>query len=186
MKSGVSSRSGAENRMDLTAWNISVLDIFFGVIILVAMIRCIIKGFIAEFLSVAALILGIAGAILFSGGGADLLRRYTGIERFAQLAAFLIIFLLVYLFTKLFEGLLQRLFARLELEKIDRSLGFFLGLLEGALAVAVIVLVLELQPFFPAEELLEESFIGRTVLRFLPYGLSFLNRGENGGEPIDV
>ena len=171
---------------DIAAWNISVLDILFGVIILIAMIRCILKGFIAEFLSVAAIILGIAAAIIFSGGGADLLIRYTGIQRFAQLSAFLIIFLLVYLITKLFEGLLQRIFERLKLEKLDRSLGFFLGIIEGALAVTVIVIVLELQPFFPAEDLLEESFIARTILRVLPYGLSFLNRRDNGGDIIDV
>jgi membrane protein required for colicin V production len=176
----------ADAAADIAAWNISVLDILFGVIILVAMIRCILKGFIAEFLSVAAIILGIAGAIIFSGGGADLLRRYTGIERFAQLAAFLIIFLTVYLITKLLEGLLQRLFDRLNLERLDRSLGFFLGIIEGGLAVTVIVLVLELQPFFSVEDLLKESFIARTILRILPYGLSFLNRGENGGEIIDV
>ena len=171
---------------DIAAWNISVLDILFGVIILVAMIRCILKGFIAEFLSVAAIILGIVGAIIFSGAGAGILQRYTGIQRFAQLASFLIIFILVYLITKLLEGLLQRLFERLKLEKLDRSLGFFLGILEGGLAVTIIVLVLELQPFFDAEGLLEESFIARNILKVLPYGLSFLNRGGNGGEIIDV
>lgn len=176
----------ADAAADIAAWNISILDILFGVIILVAMVRCILKGFIAEFLSVAAILLGIAGAIIFSGVGADLLSRYTGIQRFAQLAAFLIIFLLVYLITKLLEGLLQRLFERLKLEKLDRSLGFFLGIIEGVLAVTVIVLVLELQPFFPAEDILEESFIARNILRALPYGLSFLNRGNNGGEITDV
>ncbi len=49
--------------------------------------------------------------------------------------------------------MLSRFVERVELEQLDRALGLFLGIIEGAVVVLVIILLIKLQPLFPAEKL---------------------------------
>jgi membrane protein required for colicin V production len=70
---------------------------------------------------------------------------------------------------KLFENALNRLIERVHLESLDRALGLFLGVAEGIFVVFMLVLLLQLQPFFDPDELLEQSTIARFMLPLLPY-----------------
>ena len=147
---------------------ISPLDIVFIVILAGAAIRCTFRGFISEVLSMAALILGVLGAIFFSKAGATLIDGYIGVSRWNQIIAFLVIFVLVYLVIKLIEHLLRRILERINLEKLDRTLGFFLGLFEGILVVVLAVYLMKVQPIFDLDLLLEKSWIAGLVLEVLP------------------
>ena len=147
---------------------INPLDIVFIVLISAAAIRCAFKGFVAEVMSFAALILGVVAAVFFSKAGATLIDTYIGFSNWNQIIAFLIIFVAVYLFVKLLEGILHRLFDKIHLEKLDRVLGFFLGLAEGGLAVALLVYLMRVQPIFDMEALLSNSTIARFVLDIIP------------------
>lgn len=146
----------------------SPLDIVLMVLIGAAAIRCAFKGFISEFMSFAALILGIVAAVFFSSAGAVLIDTYVGFSNWNQIIAFLIIFIVVYLLVKLFEGLLHRIFEKIHLDRLDRVLGFFLGLVEGGLAVMLLVYLMRVQPIFDLQPLLEESVIARFVLEIIP------------------
>lgn len=115
------------------------IDILFGVIILVTTIRCIMKGFVAEALSMAAVILGILIAVIFAGQAAKLIDKLIAPSPWNQLAAFLILFLLVYLVIKIIQNALHTVFEKLHLDKLDKALGLFLGLVEGVLLVAVLL-----------------------------------------------
>lgn len=147
---------------------ISPLDIVFIVLIAAGAIRCAFRGFISEVMSFAALILGVAAAVFFSKAGASLIDRYVGVSNWNQIIAFLVIFILAYLIVKLLEGILHRIFDRIHLEKLDRVLGFFLGLAEGCLAVFLLVYIMQVQPIFNLQELLENSAISRFVLEIIP------------------
>ena len=144
------------------------LDIVFIVLIAAGAIRCAFKGFIAEFMSFAALILGVAAAVFFSKQGAVLIDTYAGFSNWNQIIAFLIIFILVYLLVKLLEGILHRIIDRIHLDRLDRVLGFFLGLVEGSLAVVLIIYVMRAQPIFDLQPLLDQSAISRFVLEMIP------------------
>jgi membrane protein required for colicin V production len=159
--------------------NIGTLDIVFAVIVVVAVIRCVYRGFIAEVLSAAALLLGIACAVLFARPAAVLLENYTGIDSASIVIAFLAVFLVVYILIKIGEGLIHRLFEALKLEKLDRALGFFLGIVEGVLLCAVITFLLYLQPFIELGNLLEESIFARLLLQVLPSRVEIFGAGEN-------
>lgn len=158
--------------------NIGTLDIIFGVIVIVAVIRCVFRGFVAEILSVAALLGGIACAVLFARPAARLLEEYTEIRGATIIIAFLAVFLLVYIIIKISEGLLHRLFEALELEKLDRALGFFLGIVEGILLCAVITFILYLQPFIDLGNLLDNSIFAAVLLQVLPSRVEIFRAGE--------
>lgn len=157
--------------------NLGTLDIIFAVILLVAVIRCVHRGFIAELLSVAALLLGIAAAVLFARPVSRLLVRYTEIDKASIVIAFLAVFLLVYIIIKISEGLFHRLFEALHLERLDRALGLFLGLIEGFLLCGIIVFILSVQPFVDTGNLLKESMFADFILKLLPNKIDILPPG---------
>ena len=154
-----------------------MLDYIFGAVILVSVIRCIFKGFVAEVIAVAALGGGIICGILFSGPGAAVIARGLGESSWNRVIAFLVIFIGVYLGLKILEGILYRFLDAVNLENLDRALGFFLGIIEGAVVCVLIILVLVNQPFFNTGRLVDDSFFAGIVLDILP---------AIGGQGIDI
>ena len=144
------------------------IDIVFAVLILVLAVRGAIRGFVAEFGSVAALFLGLGGAIALYKAVAALLDRWFGASLWNSLIAFLVVFLLIYLVVKALERLLAALFDKLDLERLDRAIGLFLGLAEGLLLVGVLLVLLNWQPFFDTRGLLRESLFARFLSPLLP------------------
>lgn len=148
--------------------DVNPLDIVLIVIIAAAAIRCAFKGFIAEFMSFAAIILGVVAAVFFSKAGAILIDTYVGFSNWNQIVAFLVIFILVYLLMKLLEGILYRILDKIHLERLDRVLGLFLGLVEGGLAVMLVVYIMRVQPIFDLQPLLDGSVLARFILEIIP------------------
>lgn len=147
---------------------IAVIDIVFILVVLILAIRGAIKGFVAEIGSMAALILGFGGAIVFYRPVAALIDRYVGQSMWNPLIAFLVLFLILYLVVKLLERLLQSIVERLALNRLDSVLGFFLGLAEAVLLIGVILFALNWQPFFDPRGLLSDSVFARFLFPLLP------------------
>lgn len=157
--------------------DLSGLDIVFIVLVIFAALRAGIRGFVHEFLSMAAVILGITAAVVFSGVAAFLLEPYFGAGPWAQVIAFLGLFLLTYIVVKLLENALNRFIEHIRLESLDRALGFFLGIAEGLLLVFILVLLLQLQPLFDARQMLAESRIAGFFVPLLPYAERLMGAG---------
>jgi membrane protein required for colicin V production len=149
--------------------SLSGLDIVFLVVIVFFTLRVGIKGFVKEFMSMAALILGIAVAVIFSGLVGQYIQPYLGVGPWSQVVAFLALFLITYVVVKLFENALYHIVERINLESLDRALGFFLGLAEGILVVFILILLIQLQPLFEAGDILAESVFARLLTPLLPY-----------------
>ena len=156
----------------------SGIDIVFLVVIAFLAIRAAIRGFVKELLGTAALFLGIAVAVLFSGLAAQFIEEYMGPTIWSQVIAFLGLFLIVYIIVKVFEGALNRLIERIHLDQLDHALGFFLGLIEGLLVVFILLLLIQIQPFFEPDSLIADSFLARLMLPFLPFAAEFLRTGR--------
>jgi membrane protein required for colicin V production len=152
------------------------IDVVFALILAFTTLRAAFRGFVTELLSMASLILGIAAAVLFSGVVGAYLNRFLGESAWSQVAAFLAIFLVVYILLKVFENALHRLIEHIHLESLDHALGLFLGVLEGLLVTFVLILIIQVQPFFPPDSVLEGSAFARLLIPFLPYASEFLNR----------
>lgn len=147
---------------------IAPLDIVFLVIVAISSIRTTLRGFVAEVMSVAAVVGGILAAVIFSGPLAAYIGAHYGGSVWNTVIAFLAVFLACYLVIKLFERALYRLVDAIHLDQLDRALGFFLGIAEGLLIVVVIVLVLELQPFFKLHATLQTSRVATIIMRLFP------------------
>lgn len=152
------------------------IDIVFALIVVFTTLRGAFRGFVTELMSMAGLILGIAAAVLFSGVVAAYLDQFFGESVWSQVAAFLAVFLIVYLLSKIFENALHTLIERIHLESLDHALGIFLGLAEGLLLTFIMILVIQVQPFFPPDRILEGSVFARLLVPLLPYASEFLNR----------
>ncbi len=157
---------------------INPLDIFILLVMLIFVLRSTIRGFVQEFASVAALLLGILVAVLFNGLVGSLLEQYIGVSMWNRIIAFLALFIVVYLIVKLSEAGLKNLIENARLENLDRALGFFLGLIEGALVSFVIMFVLYIQPFVSVDGLFEESWSGKLLSPLFPYAARILGPGE--------
>jgi len=157
---------------------LAAIDFLFLIIVLFLAIRAAIRGFVKELLGTAALILGIVAAVLFSGLASGLIDEMIGPSVWSQVIAFLAIFLLVYLVIKIFEGALNRLIERIHLNQLDHALGLFVGIVEGIVIVFVLLLLIQIQPFFEPETLVSGSLFARVLLPFLPYAAEFLRTGR--------
>lgn len=147
--------------------NVSLLDILFAAIVVFFLVHGVIRGFISEILSKASVILGIAAAVFFSGPLFSLLSPHLGESIWVQILSFVLLFGVVFLLIRVLEGLMQKGMERLNLQRWDRLLGFFVGALEGFLMVAVILFLLQVQPFFDLESLLSRSLFARFILPLL-------------------
>jgi membrane protein required for colicin V production len=154
--------------------NLAGIDIVFAVVILIMALRSGFRGFIREFMSMAALILGIGVAVLFSGQASIIIDEYLDAQAWSQVIAFLALFVLVYLFVKIFESALNRLVERINLANLDHALGFFLGVAEGLFLVFLLLLMLQIQPFVDSDPLVRTSIFAEALLPFLPYASRFL------------
>jgi len=148
--------------------NFAVVDLVFALLILALAVRGAVRGFVAEIGSVAALVAGLGGAILFYKSVSLLIEKWVGRSLWNPLIAFLVLFLLLYLLVKLLERLLAAAFERLKLEKLDRAIGLFLGLAEGLLAVCIVLFLLNWQPFFEVKGILAQSLFARFLSPILP------------------
>ena len=146
----------------------ATIDIVFTILIVVLAVRGAIRGFVAEFGSVAALFLGLGGAIALYKSVAVLLGKWFGTSLWNPLIAFLVVFLLIYLVVKALERLLAALFDKLDLERLDRAIGLFLGLAEGLLLVGVLLFLLNWLPFLDTRGLLQDSLFARLLSPLLP------------------
>ncbi len=144
------------------------IDIVFGVIIGGASLRGALKGFVTETLSVAAIVCGVGAAVVLHKLAAGYLDGIWGASRWNQLVAFLAVFVAVYVVAKILEGTLHRLFETLRLQNLDRVLGLILGVVEGVVAVGLVLFLLLWQPFFDAGGLLQASTITRLLMPYLP------------------
>ena len=153
----------------------NALDWIFIVVLVLLGIRCMVKGFLAEVLSVAAILLGLLAALfLYKPAGALLvgwgLKATPGI--LPAVLGFAAVFLLTFLAVKIAKRLLKAGIEAAELGAVDRALGLVLGLAEGALLVSIALVIMSLlEPSLKSiggySRLLSGSFFARTLLPIL-------------------
>ena len=146
--------------------NIAILDIVLGALILIIIIRCALRGFIEEVMSMASLALGILGAVFFYKNGAVFIREHfmPGVEVLPEILAFIALFLMIFIVIKLVEYILRDIIARINLGGVDRFLGIIFGVFEGIALAALVIFFLREQPLFDEEPLLRNSIFARFLL----------------------
>jgi membrane protein required for colicin V production len=133
-------------------------------------IGCAFRGFIAEVMSMAAWILSGLAAFVFWRPVSALLARFIALSYVPQIAAILGIFLLVFLLVKLIERAMKDTLSALNLGYLDSALGFVLGVLEGFIVSAIIVVLIVYQPIWDPGKLLGPSIFYSLIDSFITTG----------------
>ncbi len=127
---------------------ITAFDTVMLVIMLIFIVKVTRAGFVAEFFSKAAVILGGIGAVLFYKTLSPHVEKIIGVESSPGLVSFLLIFLVLYLTVKTIQQIVGSAFESESMKNLDQALGFFLGIVEGLLVIILIIVMLEIQPWF--------------------------------------
>lgn len=157
------------------------IDILILIILGIAAVKGFINGFIKEFASLAALVLGIWAAIRFSNFTAaklydyfDLTGKYTGI------IAFILTFVIVVIAIHFIGLLIDKLIKAVSLGFINRLLGLVFGVFKSVLILSVIFVILnaidEHRPFLPKEKI-NQSFLYNPISDIAPAIFPIIGEG---------
>jgi len=120
-----------------------VFDIIFLLIFVWAAFKGYMKGFILQAASLAALILGIWGAIKFSGYvAAIILEKMGGQGEYIPLISFGITFLLIVIIIHLLAKLTEKLLEMIALSFANRIVGVIFSIIKYAFIISVFLSVL--------------------------------------------
>ncbi len=148
--------------------SLSLIDIIFVLIILIASLRGAYVGMIAEILSLASLFISLLLSTVFYSDGARWIQQRSSLEDIAYIIAFACIFLVSFIVFKLLQKGVVKLVDDSAMEGMDKLLGFFFGLLEGLLIVFLVVYLINFQTFFDMSGIVKGSELIPYMERFLP------------------
>jgi membrane protein required for colicin V production len=152
--------------------SIAVIDIIFAVLTVIFIVRCSLRGFIGEIMSMASVVLGLLAAFFFHKNGGIFIREkfLPGMKLIPDILAFLALFLIVFILIKILELMLKEIIEGIQLGGADRFLGVFFGLAEGIIVVCLLLFVLTVQPLFDPAPLLNQSIFAKILLPFITGG----------------
>jgi len=146
----------------------SLIDIIFLTLIALLMLRCFLKGFISEILSMAAVVLGVLSAVFFFKNGAVFLKENYWPDLSSpilEILSFIALFFIVFFIVKLLEGLIKGIVKGIKLGGADKFLGLIFGFAEGIAVVSLILFVFQIiMPIYDSSLLLSNSFIAGMLL----------------------
>jgi membrane protein required for colicin V production len=139
------------------------VDAIIVVILILSLVTGFINGLVKEVASLAALILGIWGAIKFSTFTAEKLYDYFDMTgRYVGVIAFLITFGIIVVIIHFIGILADKVVSAVSLGFINRILGIVFGLIKSMLIMSVFFVVLNAidarRPFLPKKTIEESKF----------------------------
>lgn len=157
------------------------LDIIIAVILIISFVMGFINGFIKEVASLAALILGIWGAIRFSSFTAGKLYDYFDMTgQYVGIIAFLITFGLIVVIIHFVGILAEKLVKAVALGFVNRLLGMVFGVLKSVLIMSVFFVILNAidarRPFLP-KGTIENSVFYNRISDFAPAIFPIIGEG---------
>lgn len=120
------------------------IDLVLGIILVLAAIQGFRKGFIVEAASLAALVLGIWGAIKFSDWTADFItRKFNYHSEYLSIFAFILVFIGIVILISLLGKLLDNAVKAVALGFLNRLAGIIFGVLKVAVILSIFLLLFD-------------------------------------------
>lgn len=120
------------------------IDIIIIIILILSMIGGFKNGLIAEVASLAALILGIWGAIHFSGTTTELLIRYFNLKSdYINIISFGVTFVVIVILVHIVAGVVSNLVDSVSLGILNTLGGMFFGLLRSLLFLSITLMIFD-------------------------------------------
>ena len=165
----------------------SIIDIVLGTLLLFGLIRGAMKGLFVEIASLVALVVGVYGAIHFSGFAAGFLEsKVDWNEKTINIVAFAITFVIIVLAISLAGKALTKLADFAALGIINKLAGGVFGVLKIGLILSVLLIVFNklnnTLPFMEQEDL-EESILYKPVKSLAPMIFPNLIKSETEEVP---
>jgi membrane protein required for colicin V production len=147
-------------------------DIIFLVLFIWSAYRGIKKGFIVMAASLAALILGIWGAVRFSYFTFNFLSTHFELKtQYLSLIAFAITFVVIVIIVHLIARLIEKLVEAVALGFLNKIAGLLFGLIKTAFILSVVLVIIntidEKLPFIP-EEHKNNSLLYKPLSKLVP------------------
>ena len=139
------------------------IDAIIIIILGFSLIRGFINGFVKEAASLAALILGIYGAIKFSSFTAAKLYDYFDMSgKYVGIISFVITFAIIVIIIHFIGVILDKVVEAASLGFINRLVGIIFGFLKSVLIMSVVFVVLNAidarKPFLPKDKIEQSMF----------------------------
>jgi len=157
----------------------NTVDLVFAILLLWSVYRGFTKGFIVQLATLAALLLGILGAVLFSDFTSDLIiKKFEVSGQYLPILSFAVTFVVIVIAVHLLAKMLNKLVDAIALGIVNRLLGVLFSLLKTAFIVSVILVLLNKLDnrfkFIP-NETKENSLLYKPLSNFAPMIFPYLN-----------
>lgn len=120
------------------------IDIIIGLLLLFAAISGFRKGLISELASLAALVLGIWGAIEFSYITTNFLTENFNLEtEYLNIISFIVTFIVIVILVHIVGSAVNKFIEVAQLGLLNKTAGLVFGILRSALVLSVVLLVLD-------------------------------------------
>jgi len=154
-------------------------DAIFAIIFLWSIYRGLTRGFVIMAATLAALLLGIWGAVHFSSITSDLLYRYLNLQtQYLSLISFALTFILIVIAVHLLARAIDKLLKAVALGFLNRLAGMLFGIIKTAFIISIILVVInnidKRVPFIP-EEHKAGSLLYQPLSKLAPAIFPFLN-----------
>lgn len=158
------------------------IDLIIVVLLLWSAYRGFVKGFVLQLATLAALLLGILGAIKFSDLTAQWLSKNVAIaSTYLNVIAFAITFILIVIAVHLLARVIEKLIQAIALGFINRILGVVFGIIKTAFILSILLVLLnkadEKYRFLP-EKKMQESLLYHPLSDFAPMIFPYLQFDE--------
>ena len=122
----------------------TTLDIIVFLVIGLAALAGVLRGFVTEILSLIAWVAGVAALRLFYAPGAELATSWTGTETGGAILAFVLIFLVTFIAFRFIARTLGERTRKSVVGPIDRVLGLGFGAIKGLIGASLLFLLVNL------------------------------------------
>ena len=155
------------------------IDLILLIFLLWSAYRGFKNGLIIEVASLAALILGIFGAIKFSYMTSDfLVEKFEMTTKYLPLISFAITFVVIVIVVHLLAKAMDKLVKAVALGFINRLFGVLFGVVKTAFILSIVLVILntiDRKAQFLPEDKIEESFLYNPISAFAPLIFRDLN-----------
>ena len=152
--------------------SVQIIDIIFFAIVIFFAVCGLMKGFVDMVFNKLAPIASIWAAILFYKMLSSYLEPYISHTVARYVLSFFMIFAGFFIVVKVIQKVVGSIFKTVILNQLNRTLGFFMGIIEALAIIVLILIVLGIQPWFNVSGFLENSLFYSLFNSFTAYPLN--------------
>jgi membrane protein required for colicin V production len=148
---------------------LSLLDIIFGIIILIGAYKGYKDGFLVAVFTLLAIILGVIGGFMLLGNAMIMLGYHFQInESFLPFVAFAVVFVIIVIVVSLIGKIVKSSLSITFLGKVDQAMGGLMGLVKTTFLISISLWIINAAGDDPLKNLHKNSYLYSMIEGFAP------------------